>query len=250
MTHRTLVAAAALMLAIAPTTQLSARPSRSVAAAIADPARSEAHRKQDESRMPAEILDFIALKQGDVVVDFMSGSGYYAELFASAVGPKGTVYVANPDVFHDPKDFEAMLPRHRNMRLLVTPAAALQLAPASIDTLFTHLNYHDLYWESEKFKFTRIEVPPVLDNWFKAVRPGGQVVIIDHVGPSGDPRVVADKLHRIDPERVKADMAAAGFVFEGESIVLRRSEDTHEKGVFDPAVRGKTDRFVLKFRRP
>ena len=250
MTHRTLVAAAALMLAIAPTTQLSARPSRSVAAAIADPARSEAHRKQDESRMPAEILAFVALKPGEVVVDFMSGSGYYAELFASAVGPKGTVYVANPDVFHDPKDFEAMLPRHRNMRLLVTPAAALQLAPASIDTLFTHLNYHDLYWESEKYKFPRNDVPQVLADWFRAVRPGGVVMIIDHVGPAGDPRDVVEKLHRIDPAQVKADMAAAGFVLDSESAVLHQSSDDHAKSVFDPAVRGKTDRFILKFRRP
>mgnify|MGYP002145408416 CR=1 FL=1 len=120
----------------------------------------------------------------------------------------------------------------------------------SLDLIFTNLNYHDLYWESEKYKFPRVDVPPVLAGWFRAVKPGGHVVIVDHVGPAGDPREVANRLHRIDPERVKADMTAAGFVLEAESSVLRRSEDDHSKLVFDPAVRGNTDRFMLKFRRP
>jgi predicted methyltransferase len=249
MTCRALFVAAALVAAAVPLTQLAGKPS-AAAAAVADPARSEKHRKLDEGRMPAEILAFTAVKRGETVIDYISGSGYYAELFAHAVGPKGTVYAVNPETFHNPKDFEAMLAKRANLRLLVAPVAALQLAPRSVDTLFTHLNYHDMYWESEKFKFPRLDVPPILAGWFRAVRPGGQVVIIDHAGPAGDPREVADRLHRIDPERVKADMAAAGFVLEAESNVLRRSEDKHELGVFDPSLRGKTDRFILKFRRP
>jgi predicted methyltransferase len=76
------------------------------------------------------------------------------------------------------------------------------------------------------------------------------VVIVDPAGPAGDPRAIAGTLHRIDPERVKADMAAAGFLLVAESSLLRRSEETHDKNVFDPAIRGKTDRFILKFRRP
>ena len=248
-THRALLAAVALASAAAPLAQLAARPS-SAAAAVADTGRNENHRKLDESRMPAEILTFTAVKPGETVIDYISGSGYYAELFARAVGPKGIVYAVNPETFHNPKDFEPILVRRTNLRVLVAPATSLQLAPRSVDTLFTHLNYHDLYWESEKFKFPRIDVAAVLAGWFQAVRPGGQVVIVDHAGPAGDPRVVADQLHRIDPERVKADMTAAGFVLEAESAVLRRSEDDHTKGVFDPSLRGKTDRFVLKFRRP
>ena len=248
-THRALLAAVALASAAAPLAQLAAKPS-SAAAVVADPGRSEKHRKLDEGRMPAEILAFTAVKPGETVIDYISGSGYYAELFARAVGPKGIVYAVNPETFHNPKDFEPILARRTNLRVLVAPATSLQLAPRSVDTLFTHLNYHDLYWESEKFKFPRIDVAAVLAGWFQAVRPGGQVVIVDHAGPAGDPRVVADQLHRIDPERVKADMTAAGFVLEAESAVLRRSEDDHTKGVFDPSLRGRTDRFVLKFRRP
>lgn len=243
------VAASLAVAGLAPLAPLAAAPPHH-ARAVVDPARSEAHRKLDEGRMPEAILEFTGVKPGETVVDFFSGSGYYAELFASAVGPKGTVYAVNPASFHDPKDFATMLAKRRNLRLLVAPANALQLAPRSVDTLFTHLNYHDLYWQSDEFKYPRLDVPPILAGWFQAVRPGGQVIIVDHAGPGGDPREVVERLHRIDPARVKADMAAAGFVFEAESNVLRRSEDDHTKGVFDDAVRGKTDRFVLKFRRP
>jgi predicted methyltransferase len=220
------------------------------AAAVAQPARDAKERALDAARMPAEVLDFAGIKRGQVVVDYFTGSGYFADMFATAVGPKGTVYALNPTSFHDPKDFPAKLARHPNLRVLVADVPALQMAPASVDTLFNHLNYHDLYWESDKFKFARVDVPPVLAHWFSMVKPGGHVVIVDHMGPAGDPRDVVERLHRIDPERVKADMAAAGFVLEAESDLLRRSEDGLDKGVFDPAVRGKTSRFMLKFRRP
>lgn len=247
---RALCAAAMLAIAAVPAAQVLAKPADPVAAALADPARQDRHRALDEGRMPAEILAFVGLKPGDVVVDYFAGSGYYSELFATVVGRKGTVYALEPDVFYNAKGWEPLLARHGNVRPLVAPVAGLQMAPGSVDTLFTHLNYHDLYWESEKYKFVRVDVPAVLAGWFRAVRPGGHVVIIDHAGPAGDPREVADKLHRIDPERVKADMAAAGFVLESESAVLHRSEDKHDANVFDASIRGKTDRFILKFQRP
>lgn len=241
------ISLAALLLA-APL-PLSASPA-DYAPAVSDRGRSEAHRNLDASRMPAEILDFAQVRPGQTVVDYFAGDGYYSELFARAVGPRGTVYALNPVSFHDPKDWPPLQARHRNLRTLVAPVTGLQMAPASVDMLFTHLNYHDLYWESERYNFVRVDVPQVLAAWFRAVRPGGSVVIVDHVGPAGDPREVANRLHRIDPERVKADMAAAGFVFEAESAVLRRSTDDHTKGVFDAAVRGNTDRFSFRFRRP
>lgn len=220
------------------------------APAVADRNRSEAHRNLDASRMPAEILDFARVRQGQTVVDYFAGDGYYSVLFARAVGSRGAVYALNPDVFHNAEDWPPLLARHRNLRTLVAPVVGLQLAPASIDLLFTNLNYHDLYWESEQYKYVRVDVPQTLAAWFRAVRPGGSVVIVDHVGPAGDPREVTNRLHRIDPERVKADMIAAGFVFDGESAVLRRSTDDHSKDVFDRSVRGNTDRFVFRFRRP
>lgn len=220
------------------------------AAAVGSPRRSGEHIKLDAGRMPVAVLTFAGIRRGETVADFFAGGGYYSEILAEAVGPRGVVYALNPSAEHDPKAWDAIRAQHPNVRTIVAPLDAAVLPPHSIDTLFTHLNYHDLYWQSDKYHMPRVEVPTVLARWFAAVRPGGQVIIVDHAGPAGDPRAVADRLHRIDPERVKADMAAAGFRFVAASSVLQRSDDDHEKLVFDPSVRGKTDRFVLKFRRP
>ena len=222
-----------------------------VASWLADPLRSDDMRKLDENRKPAEVLAFAGVKPGQTVLDFFAGSGYYSFLLARAVGPKGMVFAANPPGENDPKAWEPLAGKVPQLHVMVAEVAQMQYAPRSIDLIFTNLNYHDLYWESEKYHFPRVDVPKVLAAWFTELKPGGHVVIIDHAAnPGGDPREVADKLHRIDAERVKADMAAAGFVLEGESTVLRRSEDDRTKLVFDPSVRGKTDRFMLKFRRP
>lgn len=221
------------------------------AAWLADPLRSADMRKLDEGRLPAQVLAFAGVKPGQTVLDFMAGNGYYSLLLARAVGPKGMVFAANPPGEHNPKAWEPLAGKVPQLHVMVAEIPQMQFAPRSLDVIFTNLNYHDLYWESEKYHFPRVEVPTVLAAWFTQLKPGGQVVIIDHAGSvGGDPREVADRLHRIDPERVKADMTAAGFVFEAESSVLRRSEDDHTQLVFDPAVRGKTDRFILKFRRP
>ncbi len=218
---------------------------------LADPLRSDAMRKLDEGRLPAQVLDFAGVKKGQTVLDFFAGSGYYSLLLARAVGPKGAVYATNVAGENDDKAWAPFASKIPQLHVMVMPIPAMQFAPRSLDLIFTNLNYHDLYWESDKYKFPRVDVAPVLAGWFTAVKPGGHVVIIDHAAnPGGDPRDVTERLHRIDPERVKADMLAAGFVLEAESSVLRRSEDDHSKLVFDPAVRGKTDRFMLKFRRP
>lgn len=247
----------ALMSVAALSAPLIAKPAKTmsrpapVASWLADPLRSDAMRKLDEGRMPAEVLAFAGIKPGQTVMDFFAGSGYYSLLFARAVGPKGMVFAANPPGENDPKAWEGWADKVPNLHVMVAEVPQMRFAPRSIDVIFTNLNYHDLYWESEKYHFPRQDVPKVLASWFTEVKPGGHVVIVDHAAnPGGDPREVADKLHRIDPERVKADMIAVGFVLEAESAVLRRSEDDRTKLVFDPSVRGKTDRFMLKFRRP
>lgn len=221
-----------------------------IAAALADPTRNEANRKLDEGRMPAAVLAFAGIRRGDAVADYQAGGGYYSELLADLVGQKGRVYALTQPNFYDAKDWDPLVKSHPQILPLVAPGQALVLAPRSIDVLFAHLTYHDLYWVNEKYQHPKIDVPRFLAGWFAAVKPGGHVIIVDHAANPGDVSETVDKLHRIDPERVKADMAAAGFVFEAESSVLRRNEDDRSKLVFDPSVRGKTDRFMLKFRRP
>ncbi len=235
--------------ALAASLPLAAKPA-DYAAAVADKDRGEKNRALDEGRMPAEMLAFAGIRSGEVVADYQAGGGYYSELISRIVGPKGRVYALTQPNFYETEYWTRLTASHPNVVPLVAPGNALVLAPRSIDTLFAHLVYHDLYWVSAKYQHARMDVPLVLAGWFAAVRPGGHVIIIDHSGPAGDPRDVVEKFHRIDPDRVKADMAAAGFVLEGESNLLRRTTDGHDKNVFDPEVRGKTDRFSLRFRRP
>lgn len=219
--------------------------------ALADPARSAANRALDESRKPAEVLAFAGFKPGQVVADWGAGGGYYSELIADVVGPEGRVYaLANP-AYLKPGTLDAVAKAHANVLMLVTPPSAMTLAPGSLDAIFAHLEFHDLYLPAAHGNATPARpVAATLANWFAALRPGGTVVIVDHVGPAGAPATVADTLHRIDPAQVKADMLAAGFVLDAESSVLQRNDDPHTAIVFDPALRGKTDRFALRFRRP
>ncbi|MXP48132.1 methyltransferase [Altererythrobacter luteolus] len=217
--------------------------------ALANPERSEAERALDESRMPAEVIAFSGIEEGAVVADFMAGGGYYTALLARQVGPDGRVYAVNPAGFHDPKVWAPVLRDNANIRVMPVAPQAMLIAPGSVDTIFTHLVFHDLYWESEQYKFPRLDVDFVLANWFAAVKPGGSVIVVDHVGPAGDPRKITQSLHRIDPETVIAAMSRAGFTLEKRSDMLQRSEDDGAKNVFDPEIRGKTDRFVMKFRR-
>jgi predicted methyltransferase len=243
--------AAALAMAGAQGAHAAPAQSAAISRAVADPARSEVSRALDESRKPAEILAFAGFKPGQAVADWGAGGGYYSELIADVIGPKGRVYaLANP-AYLKPGTLDAVAKAHPNVLMLVVPPAAMSLAPGSLDVIFAHLEFHDLYLPAAHGGTTPARpIAATLANWFAALRPGGTVVIVDHVGLPGEPATVADTLHRIDPAQVKADMQAAGFVLEGESGVLQRSDDPHTAIVFDPALRGKTDRFALRFRRP
>lgn len=228
----------------------AAAPDKAVAAAVADKQRLADNRKQDEGRHPADVLAFAQVKRGSTVADLLAGNGYYSEMLADLVGPKGTVIPMNSPGFHKAETWAMLIEAHPNMAPMVRPVNQMTLAPKSVDMIFTHLVYHDLYWESEKFKFARVDVDAMIADWFRAVRPGGSVIVVDHAGPAGDTREVVEKLHRIDPAKVRADMERAGFVFDGESEALHIAADDHSKNVFDPAIRGKTDRFMMRFKKP
>lgn len=224
-------------------------------AAVSNPDRSREDVKLDASRKPAEVLAFLGLKPGDDAADIMAGAGYYTEILAHAVGPDGTVTAYEPSQFYDSQPlvrstFSAMAARHPNVKL--TPYSFDKFAaPAnSIDFTLLHLVYHDLYWESTEYRVPHTDPAAFLKALYAATRPGGIVGVIDHVGPAGDTRTTVDKLHRMDPATIKADFAAAGFVLEAESPLLHMPADDLSKNVFDPAIRGKTDRVVYRFRKP
>ena len=223
------------------------------AAAVAPEGRPADAVALDASRKPAEVLDFLELKPGATVLDVMAGSGYYSEIAGRAVGPNGKVIAFEPVNFYDDKskaNWEQLTKRQPNVRVMPAAVESLTLEPNSLDLVLMHMVYHDLYWESEQYKFPRLDPDKVLKNLYAAVKPGGVVGVVDHVGAAGDTRAIVDKLHRIDPAVARADFERAGFVLEAESDMFRTPSDDHSKLVFDPSVRGKTDRFVMRFRKP
>lgn len=221
-----------------------------IAAAIADPGRDADARALDDGRKPADILAFSGLRRGDVVADWGAGNGYYTEMLADAVGPKGLVYAVGIAANYNATKWAPLLAHHATIRPFFVSGEAQTLAPGSLDVIFAHLEYHDLYWTSAKYHYPTRDVDAVVRNWFAALRPGGRVIVVDHVAAGGDPRDTANAFHRIDPARVRADFAKAGFVLDGESAVLQRKDDPHNVLVFDPAVRGHTDRFAFRFVKP
>ena len=225
-----------------------------VAAAVSAPGRPADAIALDASRRPAEILAYMGLERGDRALDLFTGTGYYAEIMGRAVGPTGSVFAWEPSNFLNDRSRQAireLRQRQPNVAVVAMPANAVTLPAGAFDFIMLHLNYHDAYWESTRFNFPRMDPDAFLRTVFQSLKPGGTIAVIDHVAnPGGDTRAVVEALHRIDPATIRADFARAGFVFDGESDLLRNPADDHTKLVFDPAIRGQTDRVAYRFRRP
>lgn len=226
-----------------------------VAAAVSAPGRPAEAIALDQGRRPAEVLRWLGLERGARVLDYGAGTGYYSEIIGRAVGPQGAVHAF---VFPSQMQrenvrtaYQGISERTPNVRVFAAPVNAFAFAPQAYDVVLMHLEYHDAYFVSERFGLPRIDPNDLVRAIYNSVKPGGVVVVVDHAAnPGGDTRQVVDQLHRIDPAVVRADFERAGFVFDGESDLLRNPQDDHSKLVFDAAIRGQTDRFAYRFRRP
>jgi predicted methyltransferase len=231
-----------------------AEPANVAASVGATASRTEANVKLDEGRKPAELLSFLGLEKGARVLDMFGANQYWAEIIAPAVGPDGFVVVWQPNQFLNDKrkaTFAEFAGRQKNVLLINSPFEQPSIGMGAYDFILMNLDYHDVYWESTDRKISRMEPDAWLQRLFAAAKPGATVGIIDHIAaPGGDTREVVEKLHRIDPAVVKADFLRAGFVLEGESDILKNPTDDHTINVFDERIRGKTDRFIFKFRKP
>ena len=223
-----------------------------IAAAIADPARPADDRALDGGRKPADVLAFAGIKPGEKVVDLMPGAGYYTRVFSKIVGTKGMVYAVQPVEMDKaaPKGLQSLkgfasTPGYQNVSVLVQPIAALSL-PQHVDLVWTSQNYHDLH---DPFMGSP-DVARFNKAIFDALKPGGVYIVLDHAAAAGSGVSRTDDLHRIDPAVVKAEVTAAGFEYLGESDALRQAGDDHSMPAFDKVMRGKTDRFIYKFRKP
>ncbi len=220
---------------------------------MAIPDRDPTLAKLDADRRPTEVLTFLGIKKGDKVLDYNAGAGYYTQIMSRAVGPKGVVTAWNASQFVSNEKAKAkwavMTQQNPNIRHVMQPFDGFSAAPKSYSFALLHLVYHDLYWQSSQFGVPKTDPDAVLKNLYLAMKSGGVVGVIDHVGAPGDTRVIVDKTHRIDPETVKADFKRAGFKFVGSSDILRMRGDDLKRNVFEPGLRGKTDRFILKFKK-
>ena len=226
-----------------------------VAAAVANvSARTPDNVKLDENRKPAEVLAFLKLEQGMRVIDMFGANKYWAEIIAPSVGPAGSVVVWQPVQFLNDKrraDFAEFTAKQPNVVLLSSRFEAPLIGTNQYDFMIMNLDYHDVYWESTERKIGRMEPQAWLKLLHDAMKPGAVIGIIDHVAAAGgDTRQIVEKLHRIDPAIVRADFEKAGFVLEESSDLLRNPDDDHSLLVFDEKIRGKTDRFMFRFRKP
>jgi len=217
--------------------------------AVVDVHRPAEDTARDAARHPDAMLTFAQVKPGDTIVDMIAGHGYFTRLFAVAVKPSGHVIAIVPAQVaeHDPEAPKALAAIAANPAygdVSVVPALS-DPSVKQVDVLWTAQNYHDLH---------NIMGPAAIlgvnKAIFAALKPGGTFVVVDHVALAGSGDVATKTLHRIDPAMVKAEVVAAGFVFDGESNALANPADAHDKIIFDPAIRGHTDQFMYRFKKP
>ncbi len=236
------------------TTERSESATNAYQMAVDNPARSNADRERDAGRKPAEVLAFFRLEPGMTVLDMYSGGGYYTEIIAHLVGPSGNVDAHNNQAYFGFAGDE-IAARYADGRLANVAALnaennELDLEANRYDAITMVLTYHDFYLVDDENGWPAIDRPALLAEIYQGLKPGGIVGIVDHAAPAGAPSTTGGTTHRIDPAIVIADMQTAGFVQEGEGDLLRNAEDDLQQSVFDPAIRGNTDRFVLRFRKP
>ena len=222
--------------------------------AVQHAGRSADDVKRDSLDHPAEVLRLSGIKPGMRVVDFLAGDGYYSELLSYVVGPGGHVLMLNNPSFERFSEGGAVK-RVANDRLPNVEHQVLDLNPlqwpaASLDAVFLIKVYHDLYWVDTTGVWPKVNTSAVLDNIAHALKPGGVVVIVDHSAKPGTGSTVASSLHRIDEDYARKDWESRGLKVVGKSDALRRPEDARDHVSYLPPAVGKTDRFVLVFRKP
>ena len=222
-----------------------------VSAAVADPNRPEADTRRDAGRKPAAVVAFAGVKPGDKVIELDPGPLYFTRILSQVVGARGRVYG------YIPSDLDALYkqakmvvppppdPDYPNVTFIYQPIAKVA-APEPADVVWTSDNLHDFHNKI----FGPADMAVVTAAVYRALKPGGVYLVVDHAAAAGSGARDTETLHRIDPQTVKAEALAAGFVLEAQSPVLANPADDHSKRVFDPAVRGVTDQFVFRFRKP
>jgi predicted methyltransferase len=221
--------------------------------ALSDTRRPAEQVRLDATRKPATLIAFAGVRPGDHIADFMPGNAYFTRILSDVVGPTGRVYayipaeqIANcPATEISGAQAVGRDPGYANVTVLTGTLTDFQM-PERLDLIWTAQNYHDLH---DTF-LGPAEMTRLNKAFFNALRPGGVLLVIDHVAEKGSGIRDTETLHRIDPAFLQQEIEAAGFIFEAQSDVLRNSHDAHTLSVFDTSIRGMTDQVVFLIRRP
>lgn len=226
--------------------------SDAVARAVSEPQRPTEDIAKDVNRKPAEVLSFFNIEPGMTVLDVFSGGGYYTEMLNSIVGEDGKV-IAHSNQAYMSFIGDAWEKRHANGRLahtetIVSELDNLELEQNSLDAAMLVLTWHDFMFADPDNGWQAIDETRLLDKLCSAIKPGGVLGLIDHAANDGAPAdETAMTLHRIDPQVVKDSFEDSCFSLEASADFLANPDDDHNLSVFDKAIRGNTDRFVLRF---
>jgi predicted methyltransferase len=208
----------------------------------------------DQSKL-SELIRFARVNAGSTVIDVYPGDGDWTRLFSEVVGPEGRVYSFVPteiaDLKHDQVDRMRTLakePGRDNVEAVSADLVAMPKATQPADVLWLHLFYHDLHTALIQAKgATAADFNRAV---YERLKPGGYYVIVDHAAAEGTGTSDTQSLHRIDPASVREEVEAAGFVLDAQSTLLANKDDPHSIKVFDPSIKGETDRFIYRFVRP
>ena len=230
------------------------KPTPAITAAVADKGRPEADTMRDADRKPAEIVAFAGVKPGQSVEELFPGGGYYTRILSKVVGPKGKMFLVTPDQMKDrgrpgqPTSGQTSdkLAMEVGNATVVWQPADNPVTPEKVDVAWSTDNYHDY----RNPGFGGVDMAKFNKAVFDSLKPGGVYIIEDYQAAPGDGAGKTNSLHRIESATVKKEVEAAGFKFEGQSDALKNPMDDHTKAIFDPAVRGHADQYVLKFVKP
>ena len=224
----------------------------SIEQAVADPARPAGYRAADSFRKPAETLAFSGVKAGMTVGEFYPGGGYFTRMLSDVIGPSGHVYAIENAGWNDSyKDDQKMLAegKWKNVSVDAKPFGTVDF-PKPLDLAWVTQNYHDLKIDKYGPGGKAVDTVAFDRAVYKALKPGGTFLILDHQGPPGMTEADIEKMHRINRDEVVKEVTSAGFKLAAEGNFLRRPGDDHTKPIFDPSIRGQTDQYALKFVKP